>query len=70
VSITILLIILLKFLETVACCFLNKYLNKDFKNGMSLNITSVLTIITLFYNAKLQSYTLIMFLMILILFLL
>ena len=63
----ILLIILLKFLGTVAYCFLNKYLNKGFKSGTSLNTTSILTIITLFYNAELQSYTLTIFLIILIL---
>jgi membrane-associated HD superfamily phosphohydrolase len=62
----ILLIILLKSLGTVVCCFLNKHLSEGFKSGMSLSITSVLTTTILFYDAELQSYTLTMSLIMLI----
>ena len=65
ISITIILLILLKSLETVAYCFLNKYLNTSFKSKISLSIISILIIITLFYNAKLQSYILTIFLIML-----
>jgi hypothetical protein len=53
ISMAILLIILLKSLGTAVCCFLNKHLNEGFRSEMFLNIISVLTIITLFYNVKL-----------------
>ena len=53
ISIAILLIILLKSLGTAVYYFLNKRLNKGFKSGTSLSIISVLTIITLSYNAEL-----------------
>jgi hypothetical protein len=66
-SIAISLMILLKSLGTVVCCFLNKYLSEGFKSGMSLSIISVPTIIILFYDAESQSYTLTMSLIMLIL---
>ena len=68
INIAILLIILLKFLKTIIYYFLNKNLNKEFKNKISLNIIGVLIIITLFYNIKLYFYVLIIFFIILILY--
>jgi len=53
ISIGISLIIILKSLGTTAYYFLNKRLNKGFKSGTSLSITSVLTITTLSYNVEL-----------------
>jgi hypothetical protein len=53
ISIAILLTILLKSLGAAVYYFLNERLNKGFKSRMSLSITSVLTITTLFYNIEL-----------------
>ena len=63
----ILLTILLKSLGTTAYYFLNKRLNKGFKSGTSLSTTNVLTTTTLSYDTELQSYTLTISLIMLIL---